>query len=247
MCNEEKPIRIHKLLSEQGICSRRDAEKMIREKLVEVNGKIAEIGQKVRASKDHILLQGEPLVIQLRKNTTLAFNKPRGVICSNYDPYHNQTVFDLLPNILRKERLFCAGRLDKESAGLLILTNDGTLANHLTHPSSLIIKRYEVKLNRSFKPTIIPLLKRGLDIDGEHLCVEKVIFLKKDKNQYTRLEIHLNHGRKREIRRLFEAFNYQVKKLIRRQIGGLTLQGIKTGCYRLLNSADIKKLTSTRK
>ena len=92
----------------------------------------------------------------------------------------------------------------------------------------------------------IPLLKRGLDIDGEHLCVEKVIFLKKDKNLYTRLEIHLNHGRKREIRRLFEAFNYQVKKLIRRQIGGLTLQGIKTGCYRLLNSADIKKLTSTR-
>lgn len=246
MRNEEESIRIHKFLSEQGICSRRDAEELIKEGLVEVNGKVAEIGQKIISSKDIISVQGKNLAVRSRKNLTLALNKPRGLICSNHDPYHNQTVFDLLPKELHKERLFCAGRLDKESEGLLILTNDGALAHRLTHPSALVIKRYEVTLNHPFDLKKIPLLKRGLKVDGELLRVEKVIAIKKGQNQNNRLEIHLNHGRKREIRRLFEALGYRVKKLARHQIGGLTLRGIKPGYYRLLNSKDIEKLLDGR-
>jgi 23S rRNA pseudouridine2605 synthase len=246
MRNEEESIRIHKFLSEQGICSRRDAEEMIKEGLVEVNGKVAEIGQKIISSKDHISVQGKTLAARLRKNLTLALNKPRGLICSNHDPYHNQTVFDLLPKELYKERLFCAGRLDKESEGLLILTNDGALAHRLTHPSALVIKRYEVTLNLPFDLKKIPLLKRGLNVDGELLRVEKVMAIKKGPNHSTRLEIHLNHGRKREIRRLFEALGYRVKKLTRHQIGGLNMRGIKPGYYRLLNSKDIEKLLDDR-
>ena len=242
MRNEEESIRIHKFLSEQGICSRRDAEELIKEGLVEVNGKVAEIGQKIIPSKDHISVQGRNVAARSRKNLTLALNKPRGLICSNHDPYHNQTVFDLLPKELNKERLFCAGRLDKESEGLLILTNDGALANRLTHPSALVIKRYEVTLNHPFDLKKIPLLKRGLNVDGEILRVEKVISLKKSPNQNNRLEIHLNHGRKREIRRLFEALGYRVKKLARHQIGGLAIRGIKPGYYRVLNTKDIEKL-----
>lgn len=242
MHSEEEPIRIHKFLAKQGLCSRRDAEVLIKDGLVEVNKKVAAIGQKIIPGKDHISVQGKSFTSRPRKSLTLALNKPRGLICSNHDPFHNQTVFDLLPTEFLKERLFCVGRLDKESEGLLILTNDGALAHRLTHPSALVIKRYEVTLNYPFESKKIPLLKRGLKVDGELLRVEKVVSLKKGPNSNCRLEIHLNHGRKREIRRLFEAFGYRVKKLTRIQIGGLTLHGIKPGYYHLLHTKDINKL-----
>ncbi len=242
MRKKEESIRIHKYLSEQGVCSRRQAESLIREGLVKVNRKVAELGQKIDPAKDHLSVQGRSIPTKSKIELTLVLNKPRGFICSNRDPHHSQTVFDLLPKEFLKERLYCAGRLDKDSEGLLIITNNGSLTHSITHPSREVIKRYELILNKPFDLKKIPLLKRGLFVDGERLHVDKVVPLKKGPNPECCLEVHLKQGRKREIRRLFEALGYPVKKLYRFQIGGLTLRGIKPGNFRVLNAKDIKKL-----
>ena len=135
--------RVQKIIAYAGFCSRRDAEKLIEARKVRINGKIIELGAKASLS-DEIFIDNKLLKIRSEPETTLAINKPKGVVCTNDDPYNKQTIFDLLPKTLQKTRLFCAGRLDKDSEGLLILTNNGQLANLITHPSKQIIKKYRV-------------------------------------------------------------------------------------------------------
>jgi 23S rRNA pseudouridine2605 synthase len=238
----QTPERVQKLIANAGICSRREAEKLIEEGQVRVNGKTISLGEKALAS-DAIFVSNKPIKFSQESSITLVLNKPKGFICSNKDPYAVQTVFDLLPSDIQKKRLFCAGRLDKDSEGLLVLTNDGDLANKLTHPSANIIKRYRVTLNRDLNYSDIPKLLAGVEFEGEFLKADKIIPAPKEKEgDQRRLEVHLSHGKKREIRRLFEAHRYFVKKLVRFQIGSVQLRNVAKGGIKILSKKEIERL-----
>lgn len=240
-------MRIQKYISQCGVCSRREAERKILEGDVEVNGIPAEIGQDVNPEADKVSVDGALVRGIVEDKVVLAMNKPKGYICSNGDPFKAQTVFDLLPEPFASMKLFCCGRLDKNSQGLLLLTNDGDLANKITHPSSGVVKRYHVLLNRDLDAKIIPVLLRGVLCDGEKLKASKII---PDSSNLSdsprRVEVWLNQGRKREIRRMFEAMGYFVKELKRYQIGGLVLKRIPEGAVKILGKADIEKIFSNR-
>ena len=237
-----EPERIQKLIAKSGLYSRREAEQEIKNGHVRVNGKIAQIGDKAIAG-DTIFVNNKPILWMENRSITLIMNKPKGVHCTNSDPHAERTVFDLLPTEFQRYRLFCAGRLDKDSEGLLVLTNDGDLAHKLTHPSAEIVKRYRVVLHRDFKKEDIPKLLAGTNYDGNFLKAEKVIPAPQDKEDHKRrLEVHLHHGKKREVRRLFEANRYYVKKLVRVQIGGFVLKNIPRSGIRILTKKDIKRL-----
>ena len=236
------PIRIQKFLSEQGVCSRREADAAILAGEVRLNGKIAQPGDKLDPAQDALFFRNRRILARHEPALTLVMNKPRGFLCSHDDPHHDRTVFDLLPTRLRQKRLFIAGRLDKESEGLLILTSDGDLAHRLTHPSQSVTKRYRVRLNRRFDPADIQALLAGRTIEGEFLRADRVIPETSRKSDGTRLEVHLGHGRKREIRRLLEASGYFVKRLRRFQIGSFVLRNLSPGSSRELAAHEIELL-----
>lgn len=240
-------VRLQKLIADAGYCSRRAAEELIRSGEVTVNGEVAEIGRKADPDRDRILVSGRPLRARREASLTLAMHKPRGYLCSNHDPHHEKTVFDLLPAELSRVRLFCAGRLDKNSEGLLILTSDGDLAHRILHPSRKITKRYRVQLNRPFPRDTLPRLLKGVRHEGELLRPDKVILLGREKNPSAsdHLEVHLHQGRKREVRRLFEAVGFHVKRLKRVQIGAYVLKGLGPGSSRVLGPDDIKALLTS--
>ncbi len=237
-------IRLQKLIADAGICSRRAAEELIRNGEVTVNGEIAEIGRKADPRKDRILVSGKPLRPPAVKRLTLAMNKPRGYLCSNRDPHHSKTVFDLLPPELAGIRLFCAGRLDKESEGLLILTTDGDLAHRLLHPSKRVTKRYRVLLQTPFPRRDLRLLSEGVRHEGDLLQADKAFLLGREKNPESsdHLEVHLHQGRKREIRRLFEGLGFRVKRLRRFRIGAYAMKNLPPGKARVLGDAEIRAL-----
>ena len=168
-----EPVRIQKLIAESGLCSRRAAELLIVAGDVYVNGEKATLGQKVEPGVDKVTVRGKPLRASAQPKLALVMHKPRGVVCSNSDPHADQTIFDLLPREWAKLRLFCAGRLDKDSEGLVILTSDGDLAHKLMHPSNLVVKRYYVSLEEPFPASRLKQLLRGVTLEGEHLKVEK--------------------------------------------------------------------------
>ena len=240
--NPLEPERVQKIISNAGICSRREAEKLIEAGKVRVNGKTIELGTKALTT-DAIFVNNKPILKVKEEPITLILNKPKGIVCSNSDPFANQTVFELLPSDLQKKRLFCAGRLDKDSEGMLVITNDGALTNRLTHPSTNIIKRYRITLNKDLKPSDIPMLLKGIEFEGDFLKADKIIPAPTDKEGDRRkLEVHLSHGKKREIRRLFEAHRYYVKKLVRIQIGKIKLKNIAKGGIKILSKKDIERL-----
>ncbi len=242
--SEEEPQRIQKIIANTGLCSRREAERYIEDGEVRVNGKVASLGDKALVGDD-IFVKNKPLRRQPERLVTVLMNKPKGVLCTNSDPHGGQTVFDLLPADLQKLRLFCAGRLDKDSEGLLVLTNDGDLSHRLTHPSTEVTKRYRVVLHRDFRKEDIPKLLAGVDFEGDFLKAEKVIPAPAvGEGHERRLEVHLHHGKKREVRRLFEANHYFVKKLVRVQIGSLRLKNIPRGGCLVLGKKDIERLFS---
>tara|TARA_B100000965_G_scaffold404921_1_gene437149 strand:+ start:4611 stop:5354 length:744 start_codon:yes stop_codon:yes gene_type:complete len=242
----EKSMRLQKFLAHSGLCSRRDAESLIEAGEVRVNGRSAPLGTKVDPSKDHVSVNGKrirPLdENKKRPSLVLALNKPRGVLCSHSDPYHTHTIFDLLPRKYQKEKLICAGRLDKESEGLIILTNDGDLSHRITHPSFGMVKRYQVILNKEFNKDDIPQLLKGVIYEKEHLFANKVLPATSGPDAAKRLEVHLKQGRKREIRRLFEALGYRVHRLKRTQIGRFKLKHIARGDIHVLSQKEIQLL-----
>lgn len=239
----KEPIRLQKFIADHGICSRRAAEALIEEGRVTVDGQLAHLGQKIVPGEQRVVVNGKTVAPRAQaKAITVLMNKLPGVVCTNSDPYGNRTVFDLLPPVIARERLFCAGRLDKDSEGMLILTNDGELAQRLTHPSNRVIKRYRVTLTRPFDPKHIRPMLEGIVDEGERLSAEKVIPAKRGVDAQKNVEVHLEHGRKREIRRLFEAMGYRVKRLQRFQIGRLPLKGVGPGNVRPLTKKEIEML-----
>jgi len=236
---EPEAIRVQKYLSEQGFCSRRQGETLIEEGMVTINGEIAKLGDKVVPGQDVVKVEGQRVKPKDTKLWLLMMNKPKGVICSHGDPHHSRTIFDYLPPELAREKLICCGRLDKESEGMLILTNDGDLAQKITHPSGGLVKIYRVKLSRNFDTSLIPKLLKGIKREGDFLQARKIIPATAGVDRERRLEVHLDQGRKREIRRLFEAFGYFVDKLERIQIGGLEMKRVPRGGIRELTHREL--------
>ena len=236
-------IRLQKFLSQAEVCSRRAAEDLIRNGEVTVNGRVAELGESVVPGEDDVRVRGRKIAPGAHSRVVLMLNKPRGCVCTNLDPHAAQTVFQFVPPEFAAHKLFCVGRLDKDSEGLLLLTNDGDLANKIIHPSAGILKRYEVTLNRDFDPALTPRLLKGVKIkneagEDEFLQFANVIRFPDPR----RLEIHLRQGRKREIRRLFEVFGFFVKTLVRFQIGGLILRKMPPGDCRKLSQKEIDSI-----
>lgn len=242
----EKPVRIQKIIADRGLASRREAESWIQEGRIEVNGTVASLGDKCLPGVDEVRVDGRPLPREQPPKVVIAMNKPKGFVCTNDDPHATKTVFDLLPPELRALRLFCVGRLDKESEGLLLLTNDGQLQQQLAHPSYNVSKKYKVELNKPLQEAEVRKLIRGITWEGERLSVDKIIPLKsRSGDNWKSLEVVMGHGKKREIRRLFYAFGYDVKQLKRVQIGQFRLKSIPRGHIRTLGKREIRTLFQT--
>lgn len=238
-----EPIRLQKYIADAGMCSRRSAEALIYQGEVWVNGTKATVGQKITPGVDKVTVSGKPVRTVAQPKITLAMNKPRGLICSNDDPLHTQTIFSVLPRELTKYRFFCAGRLDLDSEGLVILTTDGDLAHRLMHPSNVVVKRYHVILKQPFPAARLPLLVKGIVLEGERLKVERAALISPNASKSsTSLDVHMHHGKKREIRLLFTTLGYDVKRLRRYQIGALQLKGIPLHAMKVLSTKEIELL-----
>ncbi len=238
-----EPVRIQKYIAESGLCSRRAAEALIAAGEVYVNGQPATIGQKIAPDVDKVSVRGKAVKAQAQPKLALVMHKPRGVVCSNSDPHADHTIFDLLPREWARLRLFCAGRLDKDSEGLVILTSDGDLAHKLMHPSNLVVKRYYVSLEEPFPAGRLRQLMRGVVIEGEQLKVERANLVNPHADRTsTELDVHMHHGKKREIRQLFTALGFEVRRLRRYQIGALRLKGIPLRGVKQLSTKEIASL-----
>ncbi len=241
----DSSVRLQKFLADAGICSRRAAEQLIAQGEVSVNGRPAELGQKIDPAADKVTVEGRQVrAAAVQPKITVAVHKPRGLICSNDDPHNPDTVFALLPPKLARHRFFCAGRLDKDSEGLVILTTDGDLAQRLTHPSQQVTKRYLVVLEKGFPREKIHRLLNGIIAeDGERLKVEYANLINPSPSGLaTSLDVHMHHGKKREIRQLFLGLGYPVKRLKRYQIGAFSLRGLSLRSGKQLSPAEIESL-----
>ncbi len=230
--------RLQKVIAASGLTSRRKAEDLILAGKVSVNGKvIKELGTKV-SYDDTIVVDGKTLEIEDKKVYLL--NKPRGVICSVSDEVGRKTVVELIDT---DKRIYPVGRLDYDTTGLLLLTNDGTLANILMHPRHHVEKTYVAKLNKFLEPADLMKLKKGVLVDGV-LCKPTRVNVKKyDKEKdYSIVEVTLVEGRNHIVKKLFLNLGYLVDKLSRIQYGFLTLEHLKSGEYRELSLKEIKKL-----
>lgn len=231
-------VRLQKILAEFGISSRRKAEELIREGRVLVNGIVAVVGMKADPLKDHIkvdgrLLKGPPQKIYLM------MNKPRGVVTSTYDPQGRPTIKDFLKPI--RQRVYPVGRLDYDSEGLLILTNDGEFAYNILHPSKEIPKTYLIKVKGIIEESGIDKLKKGIKLDGVSTAPAKVKKVRlTDENSWLQIIIH--EGRKRQIRRMLEKIGHPVLRLKRISIGNLRLGDLSTGRLRHISADEIKRL-----
>ena len=238
-----EPIRLQKFLADAGLCSRRAAEALIAQGQVRVNGAAAVLGQKITAGVDHVFVDGKAVRTTAQPRITVAVHKPRGLVCSNDDPHNAATVFELLPREFSKFRFFCAGRLDLDSEGLVILTTDGDLAHRLMHPSNVVVKRYHVILKNPFPSSRLPQLIRGITFEGERLKVERAALINpRVDGSAPDLDVHMHHGKKREIRQLFTALGYDVKRLRRYQIGALQLKGIPLRAGKVLSTKQVEML-----
>ncbi|MGE0206822.1 MAG: pseudouridine synthase [Candidatus Babeliales bacterium] len=223
-------------LAQAGICSRRKAVELIKDELVTVNGVIvSEPTYKVQP-KDSVKFNGK--LIKVEEKTYILLNKPKGYVSSTDDEFGRKTIFELIP-LAQKKRLFSIGRLDRDTTGLIVLTNDGQLAQDLGHPRHGIQKVYEVTLDKPLLSEHKSMIKKGIRLrDG----LIKVDSLKDDPKNKAIVFVTLHSGKKRVIRRLFAELDYDVKKLDRIRFAGLTKKGLKPGMWRLLSKDEVSNL-----
>ncbi|MEJ6523061.1 MAG: pseudouridine synthase [Opitutales bacterium] len=239
--NSQRP-KLQKFLADAGLCSRRKGEEWILDGLVTINGEEAKLGERVRPSEDLVKVNGKRVQVKNLPPITLIVNKPKGYTCSNEDGHADRLIFELLESKYRTIRLFCAGRLDLDSEGMVILTNDGSLANRLTHPSHMVKKRYKVELDITFDTADLSSLLNGATIEEEFLKIDEVKPSKGKSLRTNKLDVYMGHGKKREIRRIFYHLGYKVKKLKRFAIGGLGIKNMSLGQSRLLKNEEIELL-----
>lgn len=237
--------RLQKLLSRWGVASRRRAEQIIRSGRVCINGEIAELGQKADPEKDIIELDGQKLTLQNRpENHYYLLHKPLGIISSCQDPQGRRTVIDLLPQDARKDGVHPVGRLDYNSTGALLLTNDGELTYQLTHPRHHIPKTYDVVVAGELSADRIDSWRKGLVLEGRRTLPAEVAVISAT-SKYTELKITLWEGRNRQIRRIAEYLGHPVKKLHRVSIGSIGLGNLRLGQARHLMKSEIAQLKRT--
>ena len=229
---KETMERIQKILCNSGFCSRRQAEELIIDRRVKVNGKTAQIGDNADENDD-ILVDNKP--IKKERKTYILFNKPKGCVTALRDPKY-KTVMNYIKT---KERIFPIGRLDFNTTGILLLTNDGDFANKIMHPSNKINKTYLVETRKPILRKDIKLLQKGIKLDDGMTSPARVYMQSRNL-----VELTIHEGRNRIVRRMFDYLGYQIRYLERVRIGRLTLGNIKPGRYRTLNLKDKKLIFS---
>lgn len=232
---DDGTIRLNKYISNAGICSRREADELIKSGLAEVNGKIVtEMGYKVQPG-DVVKFDGKR--ISAEKNVYILLNKPKGFITTTKDEKDRKTVMDLVANATTA-RIFPVGRLDRATTGLLLFTNDGYLTKKLTHPSHSVRKVYHVTLNKKVSFDDLELIRKGVRLIPEGVAhVDNVSFIEGKPHNEVGIEIHI--GWNRVVRRIFEKLGYEVEKLDRVSFGGLTKKNLKRGDWRRLTEKEV--------
>lgn len=237
---KDNKIRLQKHLADCGIASRRKAEELIAEGKVRVNGRIASVGDKVDPKRDKVSVRGKN-VVATNEKIYIMLHKPRGFVTTVKDELNRKCVMDLVKDA--GSRLFPVGRLDKDSEGLLFLTNDGEFANKLTHPSSHVNKTYRVTVGGSVNDEKIDKLCTGIELDGR-LTLPCDVFVIERREDRTILNFIISEGRNRQIRRMCEAVGLEVLRLKRTEIAGVKLGMLQRGDWRPLNEREMTRLNA---
>ena len=238
-----KDVRLQKMLADCGVASRRKAEEMIAAGYVKVNGETARIGDKVDIKKDKVTVHGRHVTKDVR-NVYLMLHKPRGFITTMNDEMDRKCVAELVSDI--PERIYPVGRLDRESEGLLLMTNDGDFANRMTHPSMHVPKTYRVTVRPSVTEDQLTQLEVGIMLDGRMTAPADVRVVSQEPGRVV-LEIVLYEGRNREIRNMCDAVGLDVARLKRIAVGPVKLGMLQPGKWRYLTHEEVKKLLSSSK
>jgi len=234
-------LRIQKFLAEAGLASRRAAEEMVAEGRVSVNGEqVRVLPVFVDPESDRVIVDGR--VVRRRKKKVLYYllNKPRGVVCTSDDPRGRRKAVDLVP-ATPGSRVYCVGRLDMDSSGVIILTNDGELTDYITHPRYGVPATYVVETIGVLSPEDMESFKRGIYLDGKRTSRSGLRVIRRTHTSSI-IEVTLREGRNREIRRMLLKFGVKVRRLRRTAIGPITDRGLKIGNWRNLTDWEIKKL-----
>ena len=233
--------RLQKVLSQAGIGSRRKCEQYILDGRVSVNGQIVtSLPVIIDTENDSIRFDGDKIKITPENKVYLMMNKPKDVLCTTQDNHGRKTVLDLIPSGLVHERVFPVGRLDKESQGLLLLTNDGDLTKKMTHLRYGVEKVYLVEVNGHVDGTIVEPMLKGIWLSDGRARVSRVKIVRKGKKSI--LEITLREGKNRQVYRMLAKLGFSVSKLVRIRLGSLELKGVGVGRTRKLTSAEISGL-----
>jgi len=226
-------MRLNRFLAATGVGSRRQCDELIAAGRVSINGKTCTDFSAQPGERDHVKVDRR--LVQVSRPLTIMLHKPAGFVSTRRDPHARDTVIDLLP--VKFSRLFNIGRLDAQTEGLLLLTNDGNLAQRLTHPRYKIEKEYEVTLDQPWDPALASKLLRGIFLDGQRARIARLHSISP-----TRLLVVLHQGINRQIRRMFEALGYRVKDLIRVRMANLRLGDLPCGHWRALTKRELESL-----
>lgn len=235
-------MRLQKYMAICGVASRRKCEEYIQQGLVTVNGEVVtELGTKIDPDHDEVLFRGK--LLQEEKKVSIVLYKPVGYMCSNDDPEGRSTVQELITDI--PARLYHVGRLDYSTEGLLIMSNDGELANRLMHPSHEIQKTYTVLCRGLIDQDALRALRKGVLLDDGMTASAEVV-LKRRGEKNSQLQISIHEGRNRQVRRMMDAVGHEVIKLRRDRIGNITLYGLEPGQWRYLTKDEFSYLNASR-
>ncbi len=230
-------IRLNKFLANAGICSRREADQYIQAGVISVNGQVVtELGTKVKRS-DEIKFHDQP--VNIEKKVYVLLNKPKDYVTTADDPQQRKTVMELVQNAC-KERIYPVGRLDRNTTGVLLLTNDGEMASKLTHPKYLKKKVYQARLDKNITKHDMEQLVTGLQLEDGEIHADQIEYVKPDAKDVVGIEIH--SGRNRIVRRMFEAIGYKVIRLDRTMFAGLTKKNVRRGDWRYLTEKEVEML-----
>ncbi len=232
-----QPIRLNKFLANAGVCSRRDADKFIVSGVVSVNGKVVtELGTKVLRS-DTVLFHDQ--AVKMEKKVYVLLNKPKGYVTTSEDPEDRKTVMDLVKDACH-ERIYPVGRLDRNTTGVLLLTNDGELASKLTHPKFLKKKIYHVTLDHNASMGDLQKIMAGIELEDGEIKADAIEYADAEDKKQVGIEIH--SGKNRIVRRIFEHLGYHVIKLDRVYFAGLTKKNVRRGDWRYLTEKEVDML-----
>ena len=237
LADPNEPIRLNKFLSNAGVCSRREADEFIQKGDVKVNGEVVtELGTKI-TRQDVVTFNDKP--VQIESKVYIVLNKPKNCVTTSDDPQERLTVMDLVKNACR-ERIYPVGRLDRNTTGVLLLTNDGDLASKLTHPSFKKKKIYHVWLDKNVSVEDMEKIANGLELEDGEIHADAISYASEDDKSHVGIEIH--SGRNRIVRRIFESLGYHVTKLDRVYFAGLTKKNLGRGKWRYLNEKEVNAL-----